>query len=108
MKKLLPVLLVAAFAAVTFTASAADAHTPRVDRRESNQSQRIRQGVRSGQLTRGETRRLVRGQRHVHRMERRAKADGRLTSRERARLHCAQGVQSRHIARFKHNGLRRF
>lgn len=108
MKKLLPVLLVAAFAAVSFTASSADAHTPRVDRREANQSQRIRQGVRSGELTRSETRQLVRGQRHVHRLERRAKADGKVTRSERARMHRAQCVQSRHIARSKHNGLRRF
>lgn len=77
--------------------------TPRVDQRQQNQSQRIRQGVASGELTRAETKRLVNGQQHVRRLERRAKADGDVTAAERARLEHAQDVQSRRIYRQKHD-----
>ena len=38
------------------------ADTPWLDARERNQRERIAQGVRSGELTRPETRRLVRGE----------------------------------------------
>ena len=77
--------------------------TPRVDQRQHNQAQRIRQGVASGELTRAETKRLVNGQQHVRRVERRAKADGDVTAAERARLEHAQDVQSRRIYRQKHD-----
>lgn len=99
------VLMIAAALAL-FTASLAAAHsvTPRVDRRQAQQRVRIVQGVRSGELTRGELRHLRAGQAHVRRMERRAKADGVVTPGERVRLARAQARQSRHIARFKHNG----
>ncbi|MFN8588485.1 MAG: hypothetical protein U0704_11885 [Candidatus Eisenbacteria bacterium] len=103
MKTVRVLLLVAAFAALATTVATAGTYTPRVDRREARQAERIREGVRSGELTRGETRQLVQGQRHVHRMEARAKADGVVTPGERARLGHAQNVQSRRIARLKHN-----
>lgn len=108
MRRTLSLLIVAALATLAFAVSSAHAGTPRVDRRQSHQAERIREGVRSGQLTRAETRGLVRGQAHVRRMERRAKADGVVTPRERARLTQAQNVQSRRIARARHNGLQRF
>ncbi len=104
-------LRVMLFAAVLTLAAAsvASAHTgtPRVDQRQANQHARIAQGVRSGELTRGEAARLRAGQAHVRRVERRAKADGQVTLRERARLDRAQDVQSRRIARLKHNGRTR-
>lgn len=95
-----------ALAATMLTAAIASAHpvTPRVDRREARQHARIHQGVRSGQLTRGEARALRAGQLRVHRMERRAKADGFVSARERAALGRAQNRQSRHLWRLKHNG----
>lgn len=96
-------VLVAAFAALSSIVASAHTASPRIDRREARQHHRIAQGVRSGELTRGEARRLRAGQLHVHRMERRAKADGIMTPRERARIGRAQNVQSRHIARWKHN-----
>lgn len=103
MKSLRILALAAAFAAISAVAASAGTATPRIDQREANQRHRIVQGVRSGQLTRAEARRLRAGQRHVHRMERIAKADGHVTARERARIARAQNVQSRHIRRFKHN-----
>ena len=100
-------LLAAVLAATTAAVASADTFTPRVDRREVRQQARIQQGIRSGELTRGEARRLERGQARVDRMECRAKADGRVTLRERERLAHAQNVQSRRIHRLKHNAWER-
>ena len=44
------------------------------------------------------------GERHIRRMERRAKADGSVTRGERRRLNHAQNRESRRIYRLKHNG----
>lgn len=96
-------VLVAAFAALSSVVASAHTVSPRIDRREARQHHRIVQGVRGGELTRGEARRLRAGQMHVRRMERHAKADGIMTPRERARIGRAQNIQSRHIARLKHN-----
>jgi hypothetical protein len=104
MKKFRVLFAVAALTALTAMTAAAHPATPRVDRREARQQARIHDGVRSGELTRGEAARLRAGQRHVRRMECRAKADGVVTMRERASLGHAQNRQSRHIARLKHNG----
>lgn len=85
----------------------AQAGTPRLDAREANQRQRVAQGVRSGELTRPETRRLVHGQVELRRMEAHAKSDGVVTARERARLHAEANQQSRRIYRQKHDGQTR-
>jgi hypothetical protein len=102
-------VIVLAMAAAMLTATIASAHpvTPRVDRREARQGARIHQGVRSGQLTRGEARSLRAGQRRVRRMEFRVKSDGVVSARERARIGHAQDRQGRHIWRMKHNGYAR-
>lgn len=84
------------------TVASADA-TPRADQRQQNQAARIRQGVASGELTAHETHRLVKGQRHVNRLERGAKADGDVTAAERVRIEKAQDRQSRRIYRQKHD-----
>lgn len=99
-------MLFAVAALAMFTTAVASAHpaTPRVDRREARQEMRIHEGMRNGQLTPREAARLQRGQRHVQRMERRAKSDGFVSLRERARLGHAQDRQSRRIMRFRHNG----
>lgn len=79
------------------------AETPRLDHREHHQAQRIRQGVRSGELTRPEARRVVRGEARLHRNEARAKSDGVVTAAERARLQHEANVESRRIYRQKHD-----
>jgi len=82
---------------------AASAGTPRLDRREAHQAGRIYNGVASGELTRHETRRLAAGQVHLRRAEARAKSDGAVTARERARLQNEANQQSRRIYRQKHD-----
>jgi len=79
------------------------AATPGIDKRQANQDKRIQQGVQSGQLTSREAARLEKGQARIERMEQRAKSDGVVTKQERARIHHQQNVQSRQIAREKHD-----
>jgi hypothetical protein len=57
-------------------------------------------------LTGKEAARLEKGQEHVQKVEDKAKADGVVTKKERARIQQAENVQSRHIARQKHDRQR--
>jgi hypothetical protein len=83
------------------------AGTPGLDRREHHQAHRIGQGVKSGELTRPETRRLAHGEARLHRNEARAKSDGVVTKRERARLQHEANVESNRIYRQKHDAQAR-
>lgn len=85
-------------------AGTASAGTPRYDARQAHQQQRIVNGVKSGELTMRETRRLAAGQVHLNRVERRAKADGVVTAQERAHMQHEENQQSRRIYRQKHDG----
>lgn len=80
---------------------------PRVNARQHHQHERIAQGVRSGELTRRETRKVVEQQRDIRQLERAYKSDGKLTARERADLHHEQNQASRQIYRQKHDEQRR-
>lgn len=103
MKTVRVMCLTLAIAALTATLAAAQTATPRIDRREARQHARIHQGVRSGELTRGEARELRAGERRIERTERRAKADGVVTPGERRHMSRMQNRESRHIYRMKHN-----
>ncbi len=92
--------------AITLSSTAL-ATTPSVDKREQNQQQRIAQGVKSGQLTASETIQLAKGQKQLRQMERRAKADGIVTKKERARLHNKANKESAKIRHNKHNNQKR-
>jgi type II secretory pathway pseudopilin PulG len=96
--------------AVLFAAAAlpvAAQTTPRVDARQASQEARIQQGAQSGALTGTEAAKLDRGQDKVQAAERKAKADGKVTPRERARLAKEQNRQSRKIAKQKHDPQRK-
>jgi len=73
---------------------------PNIDKREQIQKHLIVQGVKSGELTARETARLVKGQKQLRRMEHRAKADGIVTKRERAKL---QHKANKESVKIKHN-----
>jgi opacity protein-like surface antigen len=81
----------------------AEAETPVIDQRQANQEKRIDQGIASGQLNEREANRLNKQQEHVNKMEAKAKSDGVMTKKERARIGAAQARASRHIAREKHD-----
>jgi hypothetical protein len=103
LQRMLFAMAAVAALATSVSVASAQSNDPRVERRELRQHARIEQGIRRGELTRGESWRLRAGQGHVRRMERRAHYDNRLTPRERARLERAQDRQSRRIARMEHN-----
>ena len=77
----------------------------RVDGRQDRQRARLIQGRRSGELTRGEFRRLKKQQKKIGRMERRFSRDGYLSGKERRRLERVRDRASRHIAHAKHNDV---
>ncbi|MDP1679727.1 MAG: hypothetical protein Q8L02_06375, partial [Candidatus Nitrotoga sp.] len=84
-------------------AASSYADTPKIDKREANQEQRIDQGIRSGALTPKEEAKLDAGQAKIERMEDKAKADGHETKHERKRINHEQNVQSKKIHDMKHN-----
>ncbi|MBB6094742.1 hypothetical protein HNQ60_003629 [Povalibacter uvarum] len=92
-------------AALLLTATVADAGTrdPGVNARQQNQRARIHQGVRSGELTRRETRHVAESQRDIRQLERAYKSDGTLTGAERRDLHHEQNQASREIYHQKHD-----
>src|SRR5690349_6585328 len=76
-----------------------------IQKRKENQQDRIAQGVKSGELTAGETANLERKEARVNREIRRdrAKNGGTLTPKERRRINRQQNRLSRQIYRDKHN-----
>ena len=75
-----------------------------INRREAYQRDRIREGVRSGELTRREAGRLVNEQRRIESYERRSRLDdGRLDRHERQRLDQMLDRSNRDIYREKHD-----
>ncbi|HEX5000477.1 MAG TPA: hypothetical protein VFY29_19800 [Terriglobia bacterium] len=74
-----------------------------IDTREQNQRERIRQGVRSGELTKSETRRLVKEEARIRRTETRARKDGEITLQERLKLDRQLDKASRDIFKEKHD-----
>jgi len=100
-------LLAALACVVGATAFAATAEA-RVNARQHHQHHRIAQGVKSGELTRGEARHLRHQQARIARYEAKSRADGPgLTRRERANLAAMQNHASRSIYRQKHDSQRR-
>ena len=87
MKRLTILILATALAVSLAGVSGADPRPLRVDRRLVRQEMRIH-----------------RGERHIRREAWRAKADGRVTPRERARLNRSLDRQSARIWRLEHDG----
>ena len=77
-----------------------------VDDREGNQQARIAQGVKSGQLTPGETAHLDNREAHINNEIARDRAanGGHLTAAEHAKVNRQQDKTSNAIYRDKHNG----
>jgi len=77
-----------------------------INQRKENQQDRIARGVKSGQLSPGETARLEHQEAGINKEERgmRAQDNGHLTNADRKVLHRQQNQESRRIYREKHNG----
>jgi hypothetical protein len=76
-----------------------------VGQRQTNQQQRIAQGVKSGQLTAGETAKLENQQKGINQQVKadRAANGGKLTSGEKAQVNHEQNQASKNIYNKKHN-----
>ncbi|MCI1186596.1 hypothetical protein MON38_04140 [Hymenobacter sp. DH14] len=95
----------AAFALLVAASSAsAQTATPGVTVRQRHEQARIRQGVRSGELTRTEAARLKGREIEIRQDKRAAKADGVVTRDERQDLRKDERQASRAIYRQKHDG----
>ncbi len=97
--------LILGLVAAASLAAALPAAAQPVDARQHRQDARIDQGVRSGELTRGETARLNRREVRLHRYEARARYqhDGYLTGHNRRVMRRMENRDSRAIYRLKHN-----
>ena len=105
MKKVTGFFLAAAL--VLGVSSIANAKTPRINKREHYQQERIRQGIQSGSVTRHEAARLEAEQARIRVDEARAKADGHVSYRERERLNHELNRASRDIHHQKHDDQHR-
>ncbi len=83
--------------------SNADAQTGK----QVRQHKRIKQGVKSGEITKAEAINLRKGQQEIRQEKREAKADGVVTPAEKQEIRKDQRQQSRKIFRKKHNGRTR-
>lgn len=101
MKKIFSLTLSAVF--VLGLSAAAFANTPYINRREHREQQRIRQGIRSGELTRREAARLEAQQGRIRGYEWYAKSDGHVSWAERRRLDHMLDRANRDIYRQKHD-----
>ena len=71
--------------------------------RQVRQHKRIKQGVKSGEITRAEAVNLRNGQKEIREDKREAKADGVVTPVEKKEIRQDQRKESRKIFRKKHN-----
>jgi hypothetical protein len=97
------IVLAALLTVAVATPIFANPKSPGADRREHHQKQRIKEGVRSGQLTREEAKGLRNQQREIRTKEREMKSDGVLTPQERKDLHQDLNESSKHIFEEKHD-----
>jgi hypothetical protein len=103
LKRLQAIGVVTLASAALFVASSATAGE--INERKENQQDRIAQGVKSGQLTAGETSRLETKEGALNQEERdmRKLDNGKLTGQDRRTINRQQNRLSRNIYRDKHN-----
>jgi hypothetical protein len=77
--------------------------TPKITKKQVRQQARIKQGVKSGELTRREAAKLEKEQAKIQHDKKEAKSDGKVTPEERKKIRHEQNKASRDIYRKKHN-----
>lgn len=100
MKKVLLVSMVFGFIYVQMFAQTA---TPGINKTQRQEQERIKDGIRKGELTKQEARGLERQQAHIQQEKKIAKSDGVVTKNERKHLKKDQAQASKNIFRKKHN-----
>jgi hypothetical protein len=91
--------------APTQSATPAAKPDPTIAQRKENQQDRIAQGVKSGQLTPGETAKLENQEKKINQQTRadRAANGGKLTDNEKKQINKEQNTESKRIYNKKHN-----
>ncbi len=82
-------------------------HDPRINQHQYDQHQRVKQGARSGALTKDEAKSLAQEQKSIRQQEHQYKSDGQLTQQERQSLRQQQISASKDIYSAKHNDVTR-
>ncbi|MCX6169681.1 MAG: hypothetical protein NTX65_10080 [Ignavibacteriales bacterium] len=100
MKKVKMFLLLTAMVALVVQAQTA---TPKINQKQKEQQVRIKQGVKTGELTTKETRKLEKQQLKIRHDKKIAKSDGVVTKQERRQLLNEQQRAGKNILRKKHN-----
>lgn len=95
----------AIFAQATASTPPTDPNKPTINERKTDQQDRIAQGVKSGELTAGETAHMETQEAGINKEESgmRAQDNGKLTTQDRKTLTKQQNQESRRIYRDKHN-----
>lgn len=92
------------FATLILVAFAATSANAQVRKHAHNQRERIKQGVKSGELTKKEAKNLTQDQKEIHKDIKDAKTDdGKIDKQERKEIRKEQKQESRKIYRKKHN-----
>lgn len=101
------IVAIAVFSAAAYTSNAQTVTAARPASTINNDRLRIKQGVKSGELTAAETARLAAQTKKLKDEKEAYKADGVVTSEERKDLRQDKRKVSRHIYRQKHDGQTR-
>ncbi len=99
------IIALASTLAIAATMAQAQESNATINQRKADQQQRIAQGVRSGQMTAGETSHVEHQESAINHEERnmRAQDNGHLTRSDRSTIQHQQNQESRRIYRDKHN-----
>jgi len=104
MKKLIALTITGLLTATAF------ADGPKtIQERKHNQQARIHQGVKSGELTKGEAKHIEKQEHALNKEEREMRKEngGKLTAADRAKLNRQQNHMSKEIYKDKHNNRKR-
>ena len=85
----------------------AQTETPQIRKKQIKQQKRIAEGARTGELTGKEVVYLEKQQAKINHTKKKAKADGVVTRKERAKIYAKQAHLSRQICLKKNNDLTR-
>lgn len=97
------VTVTAAPQAVVFAESSRRVRTPGVHHRVQNQRQRTREGLKSGELTKGEAKEIRSDMKDINEKRKDYRSDGTVTKEERLDLHRDLNESSRNIYQEKHD-----
>ncbi len=95
-------LLTTAIVAFALSVSTVNAQNT-IKGKAKNERQRIKQGVKSGELTKAEAKNVINDQKEIRQDVKAAKSDGTVTKEERKDIKQDQRQASRKIYRKKHN-----